>query len=287
MRWSDRFRSEHRGQCAMAFALAICAEARAASDTNRSIGGTDGNYGPHVALSRLTTEADAVDAEEEDEGVEFSSELDVTSQYIWHGVALSRRPLIAWQNNATWKQLALEATGSYAIARERNLARFSEMSLELNYEQKWQRLTLKPSLQAMLFPNNRSSDTIAAATDISLALGLGFSLTSGHYVDIYRHPGAYFGDAGIAFAADLGSRMSVEAFSTFGLGTAKFNQAYFGIAKTTLNDNETGLFITYSPFDWLYFRPHADLTSLLDHEIRRSVSHRSYFVVGAAVGIEL
>jgi hypothetical protein len=216
----------------------------------------------------------------------FGAELDGNSRYVWRGLALSEGPVL---QPSAWVSLAgftLTPWANFAFREGDASAGFNELDFTLDYSRDVSNLTVNPSFSVYLYPNQ----TEAPPTG-ELALALSYpvgpiSLFTDHSVDLIATPGAYFGDAGLSFERDLAQNLTVEASAYAGWGSARFNEANFGVSRAALNVAGADLALTWSVCGVFYVRPHTALSVLLDRRLRDEVSSPLLITGGLAIGKE-
>jgi outer membrane scaffolding protein for murein synthesis (MipA/OmpV family) len=102
-----------------------------------------------------------------------------------------------------------------------------------------------------------------------------------------RYKGSYFGDAGLSYEYGFNSnKLSLEVSVSLGWGSSKFNEVYLGLSKSALNVAGGSLSLTYYPINFLYIRPHVELSSIVDGDLRNQVDDPTTLNFGMAVGVE-
>ena len=215
----------------------------------------------------------------------FGAELDGNSRYVWRGLA-SESPVL---QPSAWVSLAgftLTPWANFALREDDAPAGFNELDFTLDYSRDIVNLTVNPSFSVYLYPNQADAPPTG-----ELALALSYPvgpvcICTDHSVDLIATPGAYFGDAGLSYEADLTPSLTVGASASVGWGSARFNEANLDVNRAALNVAGTDLALTWSPGGLFYLRPHAALSVLLDRELRAAVTSPLLITGGLAIGKE-
>jgi len=216
----------------------------------------------------------------------LGAELDGNSRYVWRGLALNDGPVL---QPSAWVSLAgftVTPWANFAFREDGAPAGFNELDVTLDYSRDVSDLTVTPSFSAYLYPNQADAPPTG-----ELALALSYPvgpvcICTDHSVDLIATPGAYFGDAGLSYEADLTPSLTVEASASVGWGSARFNEANLDVNRAALNVAGADLALTWCPRWLFYLRPHAALSVLPDRELRTAVPSSLLVTGGLAVGKE-
>jgi len=225
-------------------------------------------------------------ATEESPKVTYGSEVDFNSQYVWRGIAYSDGAVMQPSVWVSAFDLTFSVWGNFVLNKEANQGEFNEVDLILSYTREWENITVEPTLQFYLYPNQEEAP---ATGELSLMLSypVGFiRLFTDQTLDIIRYGGSYFGEAGLSYEHEFRSNLLLEASVHLGWSSSKFNEVYLELPKAAFSVAEGGLSLTYSLKGSLYFRPHIGITTLVDGDLRDQVDNPTLLVGGLAVGLE-
>lgn len=212
-------------------------------------------------------------------------EFDYNGRYVWRGLPCSDGPVLQqsfWLtvNDLTfgvWANRDLEAAGCHQT---------NELDYYVSWETEWLGASLENTVQLYTYPNVPDAESTLTA-DVVASWEIGdFSLFTTQSVDLAEYAGAYYGDVGLSYAMDIGHETAMESSISIGWASRAFNEAYFGCPKAALNAVAIRVSATRPLTDRSYVRAHFDYSSLLDHELRDSVSDASIASLGIAFGTE-
>jgi hypothetical protein len=245
------------------------------------------------------------DDDESEPTVAFGAEADVLSRYIWRGITLSTGPVLQPSTFVRVKGLELSAMGNLVLTDPGEEGRFNEVDLDLRYKGRWRRWTFEPIAYGYLYPygtfepiayesiypyGNRVN-TLEAAFRVTCSLGLVDFFTE-HAVDVISYLGAYYGELGLLMHYRWHGRKSahwslaIEGGSSIAVASDRFNDAHWGVPKTTLDLVGFNGALTYYPVRHFYLRPHFELAMLTDLDLRAAAESPDTWVVGQAIGLD-
>jgi hypothetical protein len=111
-------------------------------------------------------------------------------------------------------------------------------------------------------------------------------LFTSHSFDVLTHKGAYFGEAGVELARRLSEKNELGISLDTGWASSTFNQAYVGVNKSAFSLVGLECSWTHHLKSRFYPRPHFEFTSVVDQQVRASLSHPNFFTFGLALGVE-
>lgn len=198
----------------------------------------------------------------------WGAEVDISSRYLWHGLAYSDGVVI-------WPGVWLSAKG-FTVDFSANLdphydPRFNEHDLSVGYEQALGRLTLRGAFSRYTYrelsgdPGSTSEVVLGAAYTI----GPGDVFTN-HSIDVENYPGAYYADVGYVVERELAprSRLTVDASVAF---WSKFAEKYELPSDGALGPAMLNVSFEQRLASALAVRPHVTFTRLLDRTARREL----------------
>lgn len=233
--------------------------------------------------SRRPQKDEADEDDDDDSAFSLAAEVDSSSRYQWHGLTVVDGPTLQPAARAAYRGFELATAVSMPFAPGSS-SRVADLSAELAHSTKLGPYTLRPSLEGMLFPGQALPSTAELGFSVAAKIHGPFSLVTTHHVDALAHPGAYFGEMGFQFAPELSKTLSLETQGSWGVASAGFNDAYFGVDRFTLNVVEGRAQLTWAPVDPFYVGPHAEFAVLVDRELRSAEPHAEQLVVGLVGG---
>jgi hypothetical protein len=126
---------------------------------------------------------------------------------------------------------------------------------------------------------------------LTCSLGL-FDFFTEHAVDVVSYPGAYYGELGALMHYRWHGRkpaywsVAIEGGPLIALASDRFNNAHWGIYKTTLDLVGFNAALTYYPVRHFYLRPHFEFAGLTDPDLRAVAESPDTWVIGQAVGFD-
>lgn len=237
-----------------------------------------------------TEKAEEADDDEDDDGTEltYGGEVDLVARSVWRGTLLNSGPALVPATSVTFHGVTLSALGNFVLAPGVDQGRFNLVDIDLGYSGViFHRLTLEPTLQGYIYPYaDAHRATLELAMKLSCALGAGFSIVTEHAVDLAARPGAYYGTLGLAFSRRFRKSLFVEATLYAGLASWQFNDAFWSVSKTTLDNVGAELAVSWYPIDVLFIRPHVEVSFLVDADLRAQADVPDIVAGGIAVGVE-
>ncbi len=216
----------------------------------------------------------------------FGAELAPASRYFWRGMAASEGPVAQPSVWLTLGDFTFSPWANFVLGREDNQWKFNEVDLTISYEREWFGVEFSPWVAYYLYPNQADVPATAElCLELSRPVGP-LEVSTSHTVDLLAYPGAYYGTLGLEYEHELASELCAGLSVEAGLGSAKFNQSYLGVSRTTLSAVEAEVSLTWSPGSLLYLRPFVRLGRLVDSELSEAAETQNTFSVGLAIGKE-
>jgi hypothetical protein len=222
--------------------------------------------------------------------VSYGVEIAFGSGHADRGFIVSDRPVIqpvAWVSGhgaevSLWSSVTLD--------RNTDGSRPEILEMELTREYEWRHITIGPAVTMFSYHDALSTDydrSIEAWLSLSYDLGP-FRLLTNHSLDVLTNPGAYYGEAGIAF--DGRASPQIEIGGSFGAGWASsaFNADYAGVPRSALDRVSAEAWLTAHVGRHFYISPHVEFSTLVDRRVRAGpdVVRPTYVLVGLATGGE-
>ena len=214
------------------------------------------------------------------------AEVDVNYRYIWRGLPLSRGPVAQPAAWVTLVGFTAAIWSNVLLQDEPPSQRVSSVVPSLSYAYQLASLRFEPGIALFWIRDDLPQvTTVEASGKISLTMGP-IRLFTGHYFDVDRHPGAYFGTFGPRYEPTVG-RMAFRIFADVGWATAAFNDAYWDIDQGALDLLEGGVLVKWDLSSVLYVAMHAEVSTVPGTALRRQIDEPTRANVGVAFGAEL
>lgn len=220
----------------------------------------------------------------EEAKIGFTQEFDFSSQYVWRGFAQTRGPVFQPATSLSVYDFTLTLWANLVLNDEPHQGQFTEVDPSLDYYVRLGDFEMQPSFEYYFYPSQVGSPSTGELS-LWLAYALGpFKLFTDHIVDVVRYGGAYFGDFGVSHERELFKKLDLRTSVAFGWASPKFNATYAGISKAAANVFLWDLEFTYQPLDHFYVRPHMQVSTLIDSDLRDSASESTIVSGGLALG---
>ncbi|MEO0082333.1 MAG: hypothetical protein ABIL25_08600 [candidate division WOR-3 bacterium] len=237
-------------------------------------------------LACVLATAGAVGVQAEARSFTFGIEPDISSRYLWRGMAQGQGPVCqtsAWVSAADF---TFTPWTNIVLGNKVDRWRFNELDLFFDWAGEWHNIKIAPCFGLYLYPNQPEVATTADLTlELSIPVG-SLQASSAHTIDLLAAAGAYFGEAGLSVEHELAAGLSLNAQVSVGWASAKFNQAFAGTSRSAMNLAGAEVSFTWSIGNALYLMPHAELNLFTDRELRETQGSITTFAAGLAVGKE-
>ncbi len=214
----------------------------------------------------------------------YGLESDLTSRYMWRGLACS--PDAVSQNSFWLGSHGLTASlwSNYDFQAVEGSPSLNELDFGLAYELTVGRVSFEPAIQAYYYPDQAELPwTSEVSVTMSTSVG-SFQPFMTHSVDIKEYSGAYFGELGIEYGRSLWSAGEFHALAEVGYGSSKFNEAYLGLAESAFQLYQFEADLTVSLSEKWYMRPHIGYSWIASDTFAELVEDRSHVQFGIAIG---
>ena len=217
----------------------------------------------------------------------YGVEISFRSGHADRGFIINDRPVVQPVMWFAGSGTEFSAWSSFPVAQTTDGARPQIVELELTHEQTWGKVTVEPALRMYFY-----HDALSAERDRSLEGWLNLSYDVGpfrlftrHSLDVLTYTGAYFVDAGIESEHHLSPPLELGGSLGAGWASARFNDAYAGIAKRALDrvSAETWLTVYMKHF---YVGPHFEFSTIVDPAVRVATTRPTYLLVRLSMGGE-
>ena len=215
------------------------------------------------------------------------ADIDVVSQYIWRAVPYSEGATV---QPSIWKSvhaLTLSLWSNLVVVDRIDRGQFNHLFVSATYRAEAARFTIEPGVQAY---HTKAFDDVAATTSTEGVVRISTDVSAlrvftNHSVDVQAYRGAYFGDAGLAHIRRIGPRAEVSTQVAVSWATARFNDAFFGVAKSALNYASLSGHVAIRLNDRWSLRPHAELQPIIDAALRHALQENVFFTAGVGVSV--
>src|SRR2546422_102748 len=157
--------------------------------------------------------------------------------------------------------------------------------MELESEQTLGKVTVGTAIRMFFCHDALSADRTRSLEGwLNLSYDAGpFRLFTRHSLDILTYKGAYFVDAGIESEHRISPPLEIGGSLGAGWASARFNDAYAGIAKRALDrvSAETWLTVYMKHF---YVGPHFEFSTIVDPAVRVATTRPTYLLVRLSMG---
>lgn len=217
----------------------------------------------------------------------WGAEADVNARYLWRGIPNSEGPVLqpyAWLTRAgttvsAWSNME---TGTGARPWE-----FDQLFFTASHPRTLGRWRVEPTVQGYVWrgaPGEAAARTLELAASLSRPLGP-LSLTTTGTLDVASYRGAFVADGGLQWASTA-RRWRLETSATLAWANRAFNRTYVGVDVAAVNYAQLSVAGTRTSASGWYLRPHAELVSTLNGDVRRALGARTRASVGLAAGRE-
>jgi hypothetical protein len=216
-----------------------------------------------------------------------TAEADLSSRYIWRGLAFSPGAVIQPSVALAAGDVGLTLWFNCDLAPPDRTPAWNETDFTVSYSRSWGAWTLGATAQAYLYPSSLDQpDTAELVLEAGWESGE-FELLLRQTVDVVAYPGAYYGELVPSWTRDLGAGFEFTATATLAWATEDFTAAYAGMAAGGFHlvGAEAALRWSLTP-QWV-LRPHAAVSHLLMDPLRRGRSEPDFVWGGLALTLQL
>jgi len=218
----------------------------------------------------------------------YGAEIAFRSGHADRGFLINDRPVI---QPVTW----LSASGtdfsvwsSLPVAQTSDGSRPGILEIEVAHRREWGPVTIGPSVRTYFYRDPLSPfSTRSIEGWLYLAYDAGpFRLFTNHSLDVLTYKGAYSVDAGLEAAGHVSALVEMSGSVSVGFGSAAFNEAWVGVARTALDRFGATASLTAHLDQHLYIGPHIEFSTILDRRVRTAAWRPTYVLFGLTVGGE-
>jgi hypothetical protein len=211
-------------------------------------------------------------------------ELDFNSRYLWRGIELGSDRVVQPSVWLGFGPLTLTGFGNVTVWTGPVRAGLDELDVDLCYSAEWQGLALEPDFALYTYPGQDVPTTGELSLRAAYAVGP-FEPYTFHSIDLIACRGAYFGEVGVGWSAELGE-LGLAASAGAGWGSARFNEANLGVARSALNYAGLDAELVWPVWGVVDVRPHLSVAWLTDGELAQAAERRVSYALGVGIGKE-
>lgn len=218
--------------------------------------------------------------------INWGLEADFNTKYLWRGITYNDGLVIQPYLWASFRNFSAGIWSSQTAWDRHNSVRRPEFDLVLTYLYSIGKFEIDHT--AMLYYYVGQEDAPPTGeffTGIGYPVG-NFKLVSSFTVDFLTYAGAFYVEHGIEYEKEAGQHLVFSGSVMAGWASAKFNDTYLGINKTTANLVSATIGVTYTPAGAVYFNPHLQIGRTLHSELVPQMGKLPWFC-GLLIGFEL
>ncbi|MEW5765009.1 MAG: hypothetical protein ACOYXN_13720 [Acidobacteriota bacterium] len=238
-----------------------------------------------VAAGAQETEGSREAATEPSEsgGISWGLDLDLTSRYLWRGLALSRGAVAQGDLWFSAGGFTASLWGNWDPDPNEGSGRFNEWDAALAYERAAGPVILRVQYVRLSYPDQLGvPSTGEASFEAEFDLGGGFALGTHQIWDVEAYPGSHYGDLFLAKGLEAG-KGELQAALSLGWGSRSFHEAYYEVDHRGFTVGCVTLAWEVPLGERWLLRPHAEAGLLLDRALREATGRR--VVACAGVGL--
>ena len=206
-------------------------------------------------------------AEDEKIPVTVTGDLALQNSYVWRGQVINDEAVLQPAVTATKGGFSLNAWGNFNLTDvvTEDGADFSEIDLTLSYGRTFGEISVGAGYIEYVFPN-----TIFAATrEIYLTCSLpALPIVPAITVNYdFNEADGFYGNFSLSYARSLCDAVSASVFTSLGAGSSDYNNFYFGVDDTALNDFNAGCSLTVKVCNNLVLVPAVQYITLVGSDV--------------------
>ncbi|MEI6217699.1 MAG: hypothetical protein WCP86_02255, partial [bacterium] len=213
-------------------------------------------------------------------------DLPLLSAYVWRGQLLNDELVLQPAITVTRGDLSISTWGSLNLTDRvtANAVDFSELDVTVSYSHRFGDLSITGGFIEYVFPNS----TLVTTAEDGTATGTAYPSTRELFVSVsapdcvvvpsislFRDIGEVNGSyvlAGLSWTRALADTVSLTVAGSAAYADASYNNIYFGVNKTALNDCNLGVSVSWKPLSNLTVTPMIQVTILPDADIKDAAS---------------
>lgn len=219
------------------------------------------------------------------QALSYGVELALGSGHADRGFIISDRPVVQPVTWVDWNHTQFSLWSSFTTTAMTDGSRPRIVELELEREYAWGRFTIGPAVRMYFYhdsPSAYSERSVEGWLYVSYNAGP-VRLFTYHSLDVLTYKGAYFVDAGIESEHHISAPVVVGGSLRAGWASARFNDAYAGLAARALDRVRAAAWLTAS-VKHLYVGPLVEFGTIVDRAVRAQTFRPTYLLVRLAMG---
>jgi hypothetical protein len=215
----------------------------------------------------------------------YGAEVDVSSRYVWRGLAFSEYPVLQPSARLSAYGATLGLSSSAYLGAEPGVEdTVSELDVTGNYTFTFGATSLTPSIGAFFYPHAPWTSELGATLSQDLSVLL---LQTRQALDIADNAGGWYGDVAAGRSQPLGASVLLNATTSLGWGSGSFGRYYIDDSIVGMHwgalQLDTSLVI--SATDAVYLRLHGTASRLVERSIRELAPEANLLSGGLALGL--
>jgi len=217
----------------------------------------------------------------------YGVEIAFRSGHADRGFIINDRPVVQPVMWFSGSGTEFSAWSNFALAQTTDGARPRIVELELTHEQTWGKVTAQPALRMFFYHDALSTDRTRSLEGwLTLSYDVGpIQLFTRQSLDVLTYKGAYFVDAGISSDTRVSPPLEIGGSLGAGWASARFNDAYAGIARRALDRVGAEMWLTVYKKRF-YVGPHLEFSTIVDPAVRAATTRPTYLLVRLSLGGE-
>lgn len=218
----------------------------------------------------------------------FGFEVAFGSGHADRGFIISDRAVVQPVVWVTGRVAEFSVWGSLPLAETTERSRPQIVEMELTREHKWGRVTIAPAARMFFYHDPLSPySTHSVEGWLYLSYDLGpFSLFTKHSVDVLTYRGAYFGEAGVESEGVVSPRVELGGSLRAGWASARFNDAYAGVATSALDRIAVEGWLTAHLNPCCYISPQFEFSTIVNPAVRAELARPTFLLLRLSTGVE-
>jgi hypothetical protein len=239
-----------------------------------------------IGISGNCQESASDSIKSDNKSITYGFETDINSKYLWRGIDYNDGLVIQPNLWVSYRNFTAGLWGNLTAYDRHHSTKHHEIDLLLTYTYSIGRFEIDHTVMLYYYPGQEDSPpTGEFYTGIGYPIG-DFTLFSNITVDFLTYAGALYFEHGIEYERVLSDRFTLSTSGLLGWASAKFNDTYIGLSKTTFNQLGINVDLTYKLHGPFYVKPHFQMNRIIDKELVPFLGKYPWFC-GVLIGIEI
>ena len=224
----------------------------------------------------------------QERGASYGVELAFRSGHADRGFMINDRPVIQPVVWVTRKGVEFSVWGNLPLAETTDGTRPEIGELELTREYQWKHLTIAPAVTMYFYHdalNTENERSVSGWLRLSYDVGP-FRLFTHQSLDVMTYRGAYYGEAGFASEGHASERLELGGSLGAGWASARFNDAYAGVARAGLDRVSVEGWLTVHVTPHYYVAPDFEFSTIINPRVRAELTRPTFFFLRLTTGVE-